>query len=70
MTNGQDSTSTGRHASREADDYTVRQGDSLASIAESLAVEGGWRALYAGNKKEIGSDPNRITAGQTLEIGT
>lgn len=70
VTNGQDFTSTGRHASREADDYTVRQGDSLASIAESLAVEGGWRALYADNKKEIGSDPNRITAGQTLEIGT
>ncbi|SED58739.1 Transglycosylase-like domain-containing protein [Streptomyces sp. 2231.1] len=70
VTNGQDSTSTGRHASREADDYTVRQGDSLASVAESLAVEGGWRALYADNKKEIGSDPNRITAGQTLEIGT
>ncbi|MFF8861298.1 transglycosylase family protein [Streptomyces sp. NPDC015139] len=70
VTNGQDSTSTGRHASRGEDDYTVRQGDSLASIAESLAVEGGWRALYADNKKEIGSDPNRITAGQTLEIGT
>ncbi|WP_432025464.1 transglycosylase family protein [Streptomyces sp. 1222.5] len=70
VTNGQDSTSTGRHASRGADDYTVRQGDSLASIAESLAVVGGWRALYADNKKEIGSDPNRITAGQTLEIGT
>ncbi|WP_333762398.1 transglycosylase family protein [Streptomyces sp. IBSBF 2390] len=70
VTNGQDSAATGRHASPEADDYTVRQGDSLASIAESLAVEGGWRALYADNKKEIGSDPNRITAGQTLEIGS
>ncbi|WP_381566253.1 transglycosylase family protein [Streptomyces eurythermus] len=68
LTNGQNATSSGRHASREADTYTVRQGDSLSSIADSLDVDGGWRALYAGNKKAIGADPNHITAGQTLDV--
>ncbi|MEU2059872.1 transglycosylase family protein [Streptomyces sp. NPDC013455] len=68
VTNGQNATASGRHASREPGTYTVRQGDSLASIADSLDVDGGWHALYAGNKKAIGSDPNHITAGQTLEV--
>ncbi|MEW2510731.1 transglycosylase family protein [Streptomyces sp. NPDC046870] len=69
MTNGQKPVSSGRHASRETDTYTVRQGDTLASIADSLEVDGGWRALYTGNKKAIGTDPNHISAGQTLEVG-
>ncbi|MFE7975142.1 transglycosylase family protein [Streptomyces shenzhenensis] len=53
----------GRHA------YTVRDGDTLASIADSLGVDGGWRALYAANKNAIGADPNHIAPGQTLEVG-
>ncbi|MEU6068449.1 transglycosylase family protein [Streptomyces sp. NPDC047082] len=65
--NGQDSASVGRHASRT---YTVRDGDTLVSIADSLDVDGGWRALYAANKAAIGADPNDITAGQTLDVGT
>ncbi|WP_030341475.1 transglycosylase family protein [Streptomyces sp. NRRL S-1022] len=68
VTNGQDVTSSGRHAVRETDTYTVREGDTLASIADSLEVDGGWRALYAGNKKAIGADPNHISAGQTLDV--
>jgi hypothetical protein len=48
--------------------YTVRSGDSLASIADSLALDGGWRALYAANHDAIGTDPNRIVAGQTLDV--
>ncbi|GAA2219906.1 transglycosylase family protein [Streptomyces nogalater] len=68
VTNGQHDASSGRHASREPDTYTVRQGDSLSSIADSLDVDGGWRALYAGNKKAIGADPNHIAAGQTLDV--
>ncbi|AYN40938.1 peptigoglycan-binding protein LysM [Streptomyces dangxiongensis] len=68
-TNGQSPALSGRHATRESDTYTIRAGDSLASIADSLEVDGGWRVLYAGNKKAIGTDPNRITAGQTLEVG-
>ncbi|MEU6593062.1 transglycosylase family protein [Streptomyces sp. NPDC046881] len=68
VTSGQEVTSSGRHAARETDTYTVREGDTLASIADSLEVDGGWHALYVGNKKAIGADPNHISAGQTLEV--
>jgi hypothetical protein len=67
--------STGRHAARtygagdSAGAYTVRAGDSLASIADSLDVEGGWRALYAENQDAIGPDPSHIVPGQTLRTG-
>ncbi|WP_053914160.1 transglycosylase family protein [Streptomyces sp. TP-A0875] len=66
----------GRHAAR-ADDgargltdgtYTVRAGDNLWGIADSLDVDGGWPALYAGNKGVVGIDPDHIVPGQTLEI--
>ncbi|MER5989600.1 transglycosylase family protein [Streptomyces viridosporus] len=68
---------SGRHASRGADasrgaaggPYTVRSGDSLWSIADSLELEGGWRALYAKNEQAIGADPNLIVPGQELEVG-
>ncbi|MDH6585207.1 LysM repeat protein [Streptomyces sp. SAI-133] len=60
------SSSTGRHA---AATYTVQAGDSLASIADSLGLDGGWRALYAENKDRIGADPSNIVAGQTLDTG-
>ncbi|MGI5455435.1 transglycosylase family protein [Streptomyces sp. CA-249302] len=53
---------------RTNDTYTVHAGDTLASIADSLGLDGGWRALYAANKQAIGTDPNRIGAGQTLEL--
>jgi hypothetical protein len=60
--------SAGRHAAR-GDAYTVRAGDTLASIADSLDLHGGWRALYEENKAAIGSDPSRIVPGQTLGLG-
>ncbi|GGM04923.1 peptidoglycan-binding protein LysM [Streptomyces fumigatiscleroticus] len=71
-----DSASLGRHASRgetaardTADGtYTVRSGDTLCTIADSLDVDGGWRALYAANKQDIGTDPDRIVPGQTLAL--
>ncbi|MFJ5896982.1 transglycosylase family protein [Streptomyces sp. NPDC093064] len=69
--------SSGRHASRGgiaravvADSYTVRAGDSLESIADSLDLQGGWDALYAANRGAVGSDPNHISAGQTLNVPT
>ncbi|WP_329251193.1 LysM peptidoglycan-binding domain-containing protein [Streptomyces sp. NBC_01478] len=68
--------SGGRHRGASAEEsvtpqtYTVRAGDSLASIANSLGFDGGWRALYAENKKVIGADPTQIAAGQTLDVGT
>jgi LysM repeat protein len=61
-------TSSGRHAAR-GDSYTVRSGDTLQSIADSLGLDGGWRALYAENKQAIGADPSRIVPGQTLGLG-
>ncbi|MEU7425669.1 transglycosylase family protein [Streptomyces sp. NPDC040750] len=68
VTKSQGGIASGRHASREPGTYTVREGDSLVSIADSLEVDGGWRALYADNKKALGGDPNHISAGQTLEV--
>ncbi|PWI16085.1 peptigoglycan-binding protein LysM [Streptomyces sp. Act143] len=66
------SAGTGRHRGASADEkaYTVREGDTLASIADSLGLDGGWRHLYAVNKKVIGSDPSAIMPGQTLVVGS
>ncbi|MGW0655404.1 transglycosylase family protein [Streptomyces umbrinus] len=68
--------SAGRHASRSDSEsrvaaegsYAVRSGDSLWGIADSLGVEGGWRALYAENKEAIGDDPDFIIPGQSLDV--
>ncbi|MGW5633481.1 transglycosylase family protein [Streptomyces sp. NPDC003832] len=68
-------TGAGRHRGQPADEggaertYVVREGDTLGSIADSLDLDGGWRGLYADNRSAIGSDPSRITPGQTLEVG-
>ncbi len=48
--------------------YTVRSGDSLWGIADSLDLDGGWRSLYAGNKEVVGADPDHILPGQTLTV--
>jgi resuscitation-promoting factor RpfA len=69
--------STGRHASRGGDasreavdgSYTVRPGDNLTAIADSLELGGGWRELYAENEGTVGTDPDLILPGQTLEVG-
>ncbi|QIJ63138.1 transglycosylase family protein [Streptomyces sp. JB150] len=68
---------SGRHASRDSaaardaadGTYTVRAGDSLWGIADSLELDGGWSALYAENKATVGTDPDLILPGQTLEVG-
>ncbi len=46
--------------------YTVQAGDSLSGIAAALGVRGGWRALYAANRKVIGPDPDVIRPGTVL----
>jgi nucleoid-associated protein YgaU len=66
-------TGEGRHASRgdhrDGDAYTVRSGDNLWDIADSHDVRGGWSALYDLNKKTVGSDPDLILPGQSLDLG-
>ncbi|MFF3504117.1 transglycosylase family protein [Streptomyces sp. NPDC003247] len=70
---GTTTASSGRHAadtlSGTAATYTVQAGDSLVTIADSLGLDGGWRALYAENKDVIGADPSNIVPGQTLATG-
>ncbi|MCG8967119.1 MULTISPECIES: LysM peptidoglycan-binding domain-containing protein [Streptomyces] len=74
---GRTAESSGRHASRgESGDrgltdgsYTVRSGDSLWGIADSLDLTGGWHTLYADNKDVVGADPDHILPGQTLTVG-
>ncbi|MEV8319505.1 transglycosylase family protein [Streptomyces sp. NPDC059900] len=68
---------SGRHASRgderqqDGSDgtYTVRSGDSLSVIADDLDVRGGWTELYAENEESVGSDPDLILPGQSLDLG-
>ncbi|MFF1734356.1 transglycosylase family protein [Streptomyces sp. NPDC058247] len=70
----------GRHASRGDENgrkaanpdegtYTVRAGDNLWDIADTHDVDGGWAALYAGNEKTVGADPDLILPGQSLDLG-
>ncbi|MFE2041029.1 transglycosylase family protein [Streptomyces sp. NPDC059477] len=71
------SSSSGRHAARGGGDaqdalgrsYTVRPGDTLTSIADSLEVDGGWRQIFQQNETVLDGDPNHIVPGQTLDIG-
>ncbi|MFB7918623.1 transglycosylase family protein [Streptomyces sp. NPDC056061] len=77
---GGDDRESGRHASRGeggardagapvADDaYTVRPGDNLWAIADAQKVPGGWTALYESNKDVVGSDPDLILPGQSLDL--
>ncbi|WP_406450916.1 LysM peptidoglycan-binding domain-containing protein [Streptomyces sp. NBC_00876] len=72
---------SGRHASRgdsgardtgaKAADgaYTVRPGDNLWAIADAQKLPGGWTELYEANKAEVGSDPDLILPGQSLDLG-
>ncbi|HEX4291076.1 MAG TPA: LysM domain-containing protein [Trebonia sp.] len=48
--------------------YTVAVGDTLSGIASALDAPGGWPALYAANRRLIGSDPNAIHVGTVLAI--
>ena len=46
--------------------YTVQRGDTLSKIAAKHGTT--WQNLYALNKATIGSNPNRIFAGQVLRL--
>lgn len=46
--------------------YTVREGDSLSSIASRFGTT--WQRIYELNKATIGSNPNLIKPGQVLKL--
>ncbi|MGS0688320.1 LysM peptidoglycan-binding domain-containing protein [Nakamurella sp. GG22] len=50
--------------------YIVKRGDTLASIARTLRVPGGWRALYEANRDIIGLDPNMLKVGVKLDLSS
>jgi LysM repeat protein len=58
---------TARPAERAAT-WTVQPGDTLSAIAAALRVPGGWQALYAANRRAVGSDPNLIRPGTLLAL--
>jgi LysM repeat protein len=47
--------------------YTVKAGDSLAKIARTQGVDGGWQELHAANLGTV-PNPNAISVGQQLVI--
>ena len=51
---------------RRGETYAVQSGDTLASIAESMGLQGGWEDLFAANADTV-SDPNLIFVGQVLQ---
>ncbi|MFF3914097.1 transglycosylase family protein [Streptomyces sp. NPDC001852] len=60
--------STPQSRAGRAEMYTVVHGDTLSGIAEEHHVRGGWRGLYAGNRRTIGADPDLILPGQRLTL--
>ncbi|HEX9042672.1 MAG TPA: LysM domain-containing protein [Trebonia sp.] len=48
--------------------WLVRPGDTLSGIAAALNVRGGWQALYAANRRVIGTDPGLIRPGTVLAV--
>jgi LysM repeat protein len=46
-------------------DYTVKDGDTLSSIAQELRVDGGWEALVAKNARFL-TNPDLIRAGDKI----
>jgi nucleoid-associated protein YgaU len=47
--------------------YTVKSGDTLATIAGKKHVKGGWHRLFAANTAKV-SNPNLIFVGQVLRL--
>src|SRR6202042_554953 len=48
--------------------YTITAGDTLSGIAAGLGVRGGWPALYAANRRVIGSNPDALQPGTVLQL--
>ncbi|MFF2625316.1 transglycosylase family protein [Kitasatospora griseola] len=52
-----------------AQPYTVGPGDTLAKIARTHELDGGWTELYNANKQVLGANPDLIQPGQVLNLG-
>ncbi len=50
-------------------DYTIKAGDTLASIATEKQVEGGWQALVALNPEHL-TNPDLIVTGHRIRTGS
>lgn len=48
--------------------HTVKPGETLAGIAASYGVDGGWLLIYDLNETLIGPDPNRLVPGTVLTV--
>ncbi|TDF40730.1 LysM peptidoglycan-binding domain-containing protein [Streptomyces sp. WAC05374] len=48
--------------------HTVQPHDTLTAVARRFKVPGGWKALYQGNRKTVGTDPNTIRPGMLLSL--
>lgn len=72
--NGQQSTNNGQQSSSTTNTttdikpstYVVKKGDTLSGIAKAYGTT--WQKIYENNKNVIGSNPNKIYAGQVLNI--
>ncbi|MFD7733372.1 transglycosylase family protein [Kitasatospora phosalacinea] len=60
------SATTTNTATTSGDSYTVKSGDTLSKIADSLGVD--WHTLYGNNSGVVGGDPNLIYPGQVLSV--
>lgn len=49
--------------------YSVKDGDTLSTIARATTGQTGWSALYDANSGTIGSNPNSIGPGMNITIG-
>ncbi|MYV63059.1 transglycosylase SLT domain-containing protein [Streptomyces sp. SID4931] len=49
--------------------HSVVAGETLSKIAREYSVSGGWKKLYEGNRKIVGSNPDLIHPGVKLVIG-
>ncbi|MFJ1598568.1 transglycosylase SLT domain-containing protein [Streptomyces sp. NPDC088261] len=54
---------------RSVTTYTVVAGDSLAKIARTHSLSGGWKKLYQDNRKAVGANPSVIHPGLRLTLG-
>lgn len=62
-------TAPAESATPAAAPYTVGPGDTLAGIARSNDVSGGWSELYRSNQQVVGGNPDLIHPGQVLKLG-